>query len=294
MSHIHQHHHHSAQSSDRGLIFAVLINILLTAFQFIGGLISGSLALIADALHNLSDAASLGIAIVARKISRKPADDFKTFGYKRAETIAALINLTILVVISIYLLYEAVWRFISPSSINGGIIIIVAGIALVIDLVTAFITLRLSKNNLNMKAAFLHNLSDALSSLAVIISGVLISIYQWFWIDSFLTMILALFILYQAFVMLPKTIHLLMEGAPEAIKINEIKSSISSLKNIEDVHHVHIWSLDEKTIALEAHIVANIDTFDEMEALKQLVKQELADKFNITHSTLEFEHEMMC
>ena len=172
-----------------------------------------SLALIADALHNLSDAASLGIAIIARKISRKPADDFKTFGYKRAETIAALINLTILIVISIYLVYEAVWRFISPSSINGGIIIIVAGIALVIDLVTAFITLRLSKNNLNMKAAFLHNLSDALSSLAVIISGVLISIYQWFWIDSFLTMILALFILYQAFIMLPKTIHLLMEGA---------------------------------------------------------------------------------
>ena len=151
-----------------------------------------------------------------------------------------MINLTILVVISIYLVYEAVWRFISPSSINGGIIIIVAGIALVIDLVTAFITLRLSKNNLNMKAAFLHNLSDALSSLAVIISGVLISIYQWFWIDSFLTMILALFILYQAFVMLPKTIHLLMEGAPETIDINDIKSSISSLKNIEDVHHVHI------------------------------------------------------
>jgi len=294
MSHIHHHHHHSDQSSDRGLIFAVSINILLTAFQFIGGLISGSLALIADALHNLSDAASLGIAIIARKISRKPADDFKTFGYKRAETIAALINLTILVVISIYLVYEAVWRFISPSSINGGIIIIVAGIALVIDLVTAFITLRLSKNNFNMKAAFLHNLSDALSSIAVIISGVLISIYQWFWIDSFLTMILALFILYQAFVMLPKTIHLLMEGAPETIDINDIKSSLSSLKNIEDVHHVHIWSLDEKTIALEAHIVANINTFDEMEALKQLIKQELADKFNITHSTLEFEHEMMC
>jgi cobalt-zinc-cadmium efflux system protein len=294
MSYIHHHHHHSDQSSDRGLIFAVSINILLTAFQFIGGLISGSLALIADALHNLSDASSLGIAIIARKISRKPADDFKTFGYKRAETIAALINLTILVVISIYLVYEAVWRFISPSIINGRIIIIVAGIALVIDLVTAFITLRLSKNNLNMKAAFLHNLSDALSSLAVIISGVLISIYQWFWIDSFLTMILALFILYQAFVMLPKTIHLLMEGAPEAININEIKSSILNLKNIEDIHHVHIWSLDEKTIALEAHIVANINTFDEMEAIKQLVKQELADNFNITHSTLEFEHEMMC
>tara|TARA_B100000767_G_C19725067_1_gene519101 strand:- start:371 stop:1258 length:888 start_codon:yes stop_codon:yes gene_type:complete len=292
--HHHHHHHHSKDDSDRSLIVAVSINIVLTVFQIVGGIISGSLALIADALHNLSDAASLGIAIFARKISRKPADQSKTFGYKRAEVVAALINLTILVIISLYLLYEAIWRFFDPVSISGWVIVIVAGVALVIDMITALITLRLSKNNMNMKAAFLHNLSDALASLAVIVAGSLIILYQWFWVDTLLTLLLSLFILYQGLAMLPKTIHLLMEGAPEDIDFDAIKISLLSLEGVDDIHHVHVWSLDEETIALEAHVVANIDTFDEMESIKNIIKKKLSDEFNIKHSTLEFEHEMMC
>ena len=292
--HHHHHHHHSKDDSDRSLIVAVSINILLTVFQIVGGIISGSLALIADALHNLSDAASLGIAIFARKISRKPADQSKTFGYKRAEVVAALINLTILVIISLYLLYEAIWRFFDPVNISGWVIVIVAGVALVIDMITALITLRLSKNNMNMKAAFLHNLSDALASLAVIVAGSLIILYQWFWVDTLLTLLLSLFILYQGLAMLPKTIHLLMEGAPEDIDFDAIKKSLLSLEGVDDIHHVHVWSLDEETIALEAHVVANIDTFDEMESIKNIIKKKLSDEFNIKHSTLEFEHEMMC
>lgn len=292
--HHHHHHHHSKDDSDRSLIVAVSINILLTVFQIVGGIISGSLALVADALHNLSDAASLGIAIFARKISRKPADQSKTFGYKRAEVVAALINLTILVIISLYLLYEAIWRFFDPVSISGWVIVIVAGVALVIDMITALITLRLSKNNMNMKAAFLHNLSDALASLAVIVAGSLIILYQWFWVDTLLTLLLSLFILYQGLAMLPKTIHLLMEGAPEDIDFDAIKKSLLSLEGVDDIHHVHVWSLDEETIALEAHVVANIETFDEMESIKNIIKKKLSDEFNIKHSTLEFEHEMMC
>lgn len=292
--HHHHHHHHSKDDSDRSLIVAVSINILLTVFQIVGGIISGSLALVADALHNLSDAASLGIAIFARKISRKPADQSKTFGYKRAEVVAALINLTILVIISLYLLYEAIWRFFDPVSISGWVIVIVAGVALVIDMITALITLRLSKNNMNMKAAFLHNLSDALASLAVIVAGSLIILYQWFWVDTLLTLLLSLFILYQGLAMLPKTIHLLMEGAPEDIDFDAINKSLLSLEGVDDIHHVHVWSLDEETIALEAHVVANIETFDEMESIKNIIKKKLSDEFNIKHSTLEFEHEMMC
>ena len=294
MAHHHHHHHHSKDDSDSSLIVAVSINILLTVFQIVGGIISGSLALIADALHNLSDAASLGIAIFARKISRKPADQSKTFGYKRAEVVAALINLTILVIISLYLLYEAIWRFFDPVSISGWVIVIVAGVALVIDMITALITLRLSKNNMNMKAAFLHNLSDALASLAVIVAGSLIILYQWFWVDTLLTLLLSLFILYQGLAMLPKTIHLLMEGAPEDIDFDAINKSLLSLEGVDDIHHVHVWSLDEETIALEAHVVANIETFDEMESIKNIIKKKLSDEFNIKHSTLEFEHEMMC
>ena len=152
MSELHQHHHHGPES-DRGLLVAVGINVLLTLAQETGGIISGSLSLIDDALHNLSDAASLGIALFARTLSRKPADEFKTFGYQRAEVIAALINLTLLVTISLYLIYEAVWRIVEPQVITGWIIVLVAGIALIIDMITALITFKMSKDSINMKAA---------------------------------------------------------------------------------------------------------------------------------------------
>lgn len=293
-SHNHNHNHHSSSDSDYSLIVAVSINTLLTIFQIIGGLLSGSLSLIADALHNLSDAASLGIAIFARKISRRPADKSNTFGYKRAEVIAALINLILLAVISLYLLYEAIWRIFIPMEVSGWIIVVVASIALIIDFITAIITYSLSKNNMNMQAAFLHNLTDAMASLAVIIAGSLIMLYQWYWIDTVLTLMLAIFILYQALKMLPKTIHLLMEGVPEDINLDEIKKQLSSISSVEDVHHIHIWSLDESTVALEAHIVADLKSFQDMENIKTDIKKILHDDFKIEHSTLEFEHEMMC
>ena len=293
-NHNHNHSHHSPEDSDFSLIVAVSINSLLTVFQVIGGILSGSLSLIADALHNLSDAASLGIAIFARKISRRPADNSKTFGYKRAEVIAALINLVILVVISFYLLYEAAWRFFEPVEISGWIIILVAGIALIVDFVTALITFSLSKNNMNMRAAFLHNLSDAMASLAVIVAGSLIILYQWYWVDTLLTGMLALFILYQAFAMLPRTIHLLMEGVPDDIDLEAIKITLSKIEHVDDVHHMHIWSLDESTIALEAHVVVDLNDFNDMENTKRIIKKSLQDNYGISHSTLEFEHEMMC
>ena len=285
----HNHHHH-APASDRGLILAVGINFFLTLAQIIGGVISGSLSLIADALHNLSDAASLGIALFARKISRKPADEFKSFGYQRAEVIAALINLTLLIVVSLYLIYEAVWRIIEPQAITGWIIVVVAGIALIIDMITAMITFRMSKNNMNMKAAFLHNLSDAFASIAVVIAGTLIILYQWYWVDTLLTFLIAGFVLWQGVVMLPKTIHLLMEGTPENLELEDIRSTIEGLEGVEEMHHVHVWSLDEKRVALEAHIVVITDELKEVELIKGNVKLALKEEFDISHSTLEFEH----
>lgn len=281
-------HHHTTES-DRRLLGAVFINILLTVAQVIGGIISGSLSLIADALHNLSDAASLGIALFARTISRKPADKTKTFGYQRAEVIAALINLTLLIAVSLYLIYEAVWRIVEPQVVTGLIILVVAGVAFFVDMVTALITYRMSKNSLNMKAAFLHNLADALTSIGVIIAGTLILFYQWYWVDTLLTFLIAGFVLWQGIIMLPKTIHLLMEGTPENLSSDEIKASMEEIKDVEDVHHIHVWNLDENRIALEAHVVVATNEFQEVEAIKRKLKELLKDKFKITHSTLEFE-----
>jgi cobalt-zinc-cadmium efflux system protein len=290
-SHYHNHNHHSPEDSDFSLMVAISINALLTIFQIVGGVISGSLSLIADALHNLSDAASLCIAIFARKVSRIPPNEFKTFGYKRAEVIAALINVTILIVISLYLIFEAILRYFNPSEISGWIIVYVAGIALVVDLITASITYRLSSNNMNMKAAFLHNLADALTSLTVIVAGILIILFNWYWVDSVLTAFLGIFIAYQAFQMLPKSIHLLMEGVPESLNILDIKKSIMSIDLVDDMHHIHIWSIDENKNALEAHIATSLKNFEEVEILKFKIKKVLLKDFKISHSTLEFEQD---
>ena len=283
------HSHHTGIENDRRLLVAVSVNVLLTLAQVIGGVISGSLSLIADALHNFSDAASLGIALFARKISRKPPDEFKTFGYKRAEIVAALINLTLLVVISLYLIYEAAWRLLEPQTITAWIVIFVATVALIVDTFTALITYSMSKGSMNMKAAFLHNLSDALVSVGVIISGGLILLYSWYWVDTLLTFAIAGFVLWQGLLMLPKTIHLLMEGTPANLSIEIIKKRLETEDGVQNVHHIHLWHLDESRIALEAHVVVTAQNLEDVEILKGILKKMLREDFAISHSTLEFE-----
>ena len=287
---MHGGHHHHEHSNDKNLIVAISINLFLTFAQFFGGLISGSLALIADAIHNLSDAVSLGIAIFARAIGRKTADEFRTFGYKRAEVIAALINLTLMLIISLYLIYEAIWRFIEPQIISGWIVIIIAGIALIVDLYTSVITYRLSENNMNMKAAFLHNLSDALASIGVVIAGSLILLYEWFWVDSLITMIIAGYILLQTFKMFPNSVNFLMDATPNNISIEDVKTSMSLIEGVEDVHHIHVWNLDEQRVALEAHVVTGAESLKDNATIKEAIKKSLQEKYDINHSTLEFEH----
>ena len=285
-------HHHQGVQTDSGLLVAVSINVLLTVVQVAGGIISGSLSLIADALHNLSDAASLGIALFARAIGRKPADQYKSFGYRRAEIVAALMNLTILLVVSLYLIFEAFWRIAEPKEVVGWIIIVVAGGALFIDTVTAFITFKMSKTSLNMKAAFLHNLTDALGSLGVILAGALIILYQLYWIDTLIAFVIAGFVLWQALKILPKTIHILMEGTPENLSAIEIKLAMERADSVEDVHHIHVWNIDEHRVALEAHVVVSVSEFKEVELIKATLKKMLFINFNVDHSTLEFEHHL--
>jgi len=287
MSHSHQHNHDVSEMGDHRLGIAIAINLLLTLAQVIGGIISGSLSLIADALHNFSDAASLLIAWVARKIGRQPADHFRTFGYKRAEVIATLINLVTLVLVGLYLIYEALWRIYEPQIIEGWMVVIVASIALVIDLATAFLTFTMSKHSMNIRAAFLHNVSDALASLGVIVAGTLILLYEWYWSDTLLTLLIAAYVLYQAATMLPKTIHILMQGTPQGIVIDDVVTAMQQVKNVIDVHHVHIWQLDEHQNALEAHVL--LADYSQLDEMKDELKTALAQKFSIGHSTLEFE-----
>ena len=289
MSHDDQHHQDVESMGDRRLLLAIIANMLLTVAQVVGGIVSGSLSLIADALHNFSDASSLLIAWLARRIGRQPADDLRTFGYRRAEVIAALVNLVILVLVGLFLIYEAIWRVFDPRIIEGWIVVIVAGIALIVDVATAVLTWTMSKHSMNIRAAFLHNVSDALASVGVMIAGSLILLYGWYWTDTVLTLVIAAYVLYQAASLLPKTIHLLMEGTPEGLSVADVKAAMEAVQGVQNVHHIHLWQIDEHRSALEAHVV--IDCFEDTAGIKNALKQQLNKDFEIAHSTLEFEIE---
>lgn len=281
------HSHGEEHLSDRGLTAAVALNVLLTAAQVIGGIVSGSLALIADALHNFSDAASLGLALFARKIGRRPADKLMTFGYARAELVAALINLTTLLLIGFYLMVEAINRFADPQPIDGLTVIGVAGIALVIDIATAVIVYRGSRQSLNMKAAFLHNVSDALASIGVIAAGVLILLYDLYIADLIITAIIAAYVIYQGATLMPRTVRLLMGAVPDDVEFDAIAQALREVSGVASLHHVHIWSLDEHHRALEAHIVPRDSSLHAFEAVKAEARTMLSERFSIGHATLE-------
>lgn len=281
------HDHGTEQMSDARLVWAVIVNVGLTIAQIIGGILSGSLALIADALHNFSDAASLGIALFARKLGRRAPDQLMTFGYAKAELVAALINLTSLLIIGFYLLVEALNRFIDPQPVEGWTVIIVAGIALVVDIVTAVLVYAGTKNSLNMKAAFLHNVSDALASIGVIIAGVLIIIYDLYAADLIITAIIAGYVIYQGMSLFPQTVRYLMDAVPDDLEFAEIKAAIDQTDGVKSLHHIHIWSLSEHKRALEAHIVPDDHSLDPFEAVKSELRAKLKERFHIEHATFE-------
>lgn len=291
-SHDHAHHHHAADDQTEGRLWiSIILNFIITAAEFVGGLISGSLALLSDALHNLNDTASLVISLVARKISKKEANRDKTFGYKRAEIIGAFINLVTLVIIALFLIKEGVERFYDPQPIDGMVMFIVAVIGLLGNIITAVLLYRSADENLNLRSAYIHILSDAFSSVGVIVAGFLIIQYQIYIIDTILTLLIAGYILWHSYHMLRKTINILMESTPADIEIPEIHRSMTEIPGVLDVHHLHVWRLDEQNILLESHVVIDEDDMNQMEAIKSTLKELLATDFNIHHSTLEFEFE---
>lgn len=288
-SHGHHHHHIDPAAGDRRVFWAVAVNLLLTVAQVVGGIFAGSLSLVADALHNFSDAVSLGIAFVARKIARRPSDATMTFGYVRAEIVAALINYTTLIVIGLYLVYEAAMRFLDPQPVDGWLVVIIAGIALLVDLVTALLTFTLSKTSMNIRAAFLHNVADALGSIGVIVAGTLIILFDWRIIDPIVTLLIAGYILWLAFAEIGGSIRMLMLGTPADIDAQEVVDSLSGIQGVLGVHHLHIWAIDEQQKALEAHVVVAEETGAGAEDVKRRIKALARERFAIGHTTLELE-----
>jgi len=295
MSHDHKHHHHHHHnfndSSTVKLWISIFLNLAITIAEFVGGILSNSLALLSDAVHNLNDTLSLGISLAARKISKKGANEDKTFGYKRAEIIGAFINLITLVLVAAFLIKEGVERFFDPQPIDGFTMFWVAIVGLLGNFITAALLFKDAKDSLNLKSAYIHILSDGLSSVGVIIGGWLILKYEWYIVDTILTVGIGAYILLHSYHMLRETIDILMQATPDEIDLPKLRSKIEALPKVCGAHHIHVWRLDEHEIMMESHIVIEEEDIGEMESIKTIIKKLLRDDFGIHHSTLEFECE---
>ena len=284
--HIHHHHHHNevTQKSVKLLILSFVINMLLSVAEIIGGIISGSVSLIGDALHNTSDAFSILIAVIAFKIGNKKASAKYTYGFKRAEIIGGFVNLILLFISGCYLLVEGIERLINPQQIDGLLIIWISVLALIIDALTAKISHHDAHHNSNMKMVFIHNLADAFGSIGVIISGLCIMWFDLYRVDGIVALLIAFYMIFQSVVSFPQIVNILMNAVPDNIDIEQVKNSLLAIKNIKNVHHLHLWCISEHNVAIECHIES--DNNDIIVEATQLLK----DKFGITHCNFQVEN----
>lgn len=291
--HHHDGHHHHGPSDlsqiNRAFYIGIFLNAVFTAIEFIYGFIHNSLALIADATHNLSDVASLIISLIGLKLTKKAATKLYTYGYKKASILASLINAVLLVVVVINIFIEALERLTAPPEVNGSIIIIVALIGVFINTVSAFLFYKGQKDDLNIRGAFLHLLVDALVSVGVVISGVLIHFTGMNEIDLIISVIIALVILLTTWGLLKESLRLTLDGVPRDIKLDRIEALITNFSEVKQVSHIHVWALSTNTNAMTAHIRVDKElSIDEISTLKNKIKHDLEHE-KIQHVTLEFE-----
>lgn len=269
-------------------MISILLNIVITAAQVVGGLISGSLSLLSDALHNFSDVLSLIISFIANKLSSKEASVSKTFGYKRAEIIAAFINAASLIVIAVLLIKEAVHRFLNPQTIDSTLVIWLAVLAIVGNGFSVLLMKADSKTNMNMRSAYLHLFTDMLASVAVLIGGLLMKYYQLYWVDSVLTAGIAIYLIVVGYDLLKSSFNVLMLFTPHDIVIKDIVETVCKIKEVKNIHHIHIWQLNELEVHLEAHVefYENISLSEFDEVLTKIEKV-ANDEFNINHINIQ-------
>lgn len=290
MAHNHSHNHaYNLESAKGRLFFTIVLNFIVTIAQIIGGIISGSLALISDALHNFSDAISIVVSYIALKLRSKQNSYKHTFGLKRAEILAALLNSATMIIICLYLFYEAAIRFFEPREINPGIMTFVAVIGLIANLIAVLLLRRDSKESMNIRSAYLHLLGDTISSVAVIVGGIAIALWNINWIDPLLTIVIGVYIIKESLSILQEAIHVLMEGAPLNISIEDIQRKVELLDEVKDIHHIHLWMVGDGDVHLEAHVNINDMKISESDALRKKIETLLHDKFGIEHVTLQFE-----
>lgn len=287
------HNHDVKELSGKKIFWVTVLNATITITEIIGGLISGSLALLSDAMHNLSDTIAIALSYFANRIAKKPKDRKRTFGYNRAEIISAFINASVLIALSFLLIVEAFKRFNSSESINGNLMIVVAFIGLVSNLVSVFLLEKDSHESLNIKSSYLHLLGDTISSVGVLLGGIAIKFYNVIWVDPVVTIAISLYILLEAWHVIKKTVDILMQSAPD-LDYEQIKKDVESIEFVNNIHHVHAWLIDEKTIHFEAHLDISDRLLSEAQGITKKIKHLLVDHYGISHVTLQAEADEVC
>ncbi|PCJ91870.1 MAG: cation transporter [Flavobacteriaceae bacterium] len=284
----HNHHHSHADLKGRNLVISIILNIVITISQAIGGIISGSLSLLSDALHNFSDVLSLIVSYVATVLSKKEASTNKTFGYKRAEIIAAFVNASTLMIVAVILIKEAIERFYAPQEVESNLVIWLALLGIFANAFSVLLLKKDAESSMNMKSAYIHLLTDMMASVAVLIGGLLMKFYQIYWIDPLLTLLIALYLIYMGYDLLKASTKVLMLFTPETIEVQKIVKSICEIEPIKNVHHVHIWQLNEEEVHLEAHIDFKEDiSLSQFDVILIEIEEKVYHEFHINHVNIQ-------
>jgi len=284
-----EHHHHHDLSGTK-LLIAVILNTLITFAQLAGGIVSGSLALLGDALHNFSDVTALFISWAAHRVSHRNPDKQSTFGYKRAGIIAALFNASVLVVIGVYLCYASVLRLIEPEPVLSQWVIAMGIAGIIVNGGSIWLLEADAHGNMNIRAAYLHLIGDVLTSVAVVIGGTAIYYWQLYWIDPLISIVIALYLIAASAGLVRESTAILMQFAPASIDLDELNALLSHDRDIAGIHHIHLWRLDDHAIHLEAHLDFREDlTLSAAAATMERIEALLKTHFGITHTTFQCE-----
>ncbi len=287
MTHNHNHNH-GHQTQGKNLAFSIFLNLLITVSQIIGGIISGSLALLSDALHNFSDVLALGFSWYANKLSKKEASLNQTFGYKRAELIAAFVNAITLIIVALFLIYEASQRLFHQEPIQSSLVIWLALLAIVANGSSVLLLKKDSQNNLNMKSAYLHLLTDMMASIAVLLGGILMKYFGWFWVDSLLTLLIGFYLIYVSYDLIKTSTKMLMLFTPDDIDIEKIILEVHKISGVRILHHIHVWQLNDDELHLEAHLDCSEDLkMSEFNVILHEIEIVLLEKFGVNHVNIQ-------
>lgn len=294
----HHSHNHNHKEYSKSLVITILLNLIITIAEYIGGIISGSLGLISDAAHNLSDVLSLILGFFGEKISTKKANKKHSFGLKRFEILTALINGLLLWGIAIFIIIEAFRRFENPVNISIGLMLGIAFIGLFGNLFSVLILNKDKSHSLNMKAAYLHLFYDTLSSVAIIIVGIIIYFTNFIFLDLLISILISIMILFSGFDVIKKSFNIFMQGVPEHLSFDEIHKAILKIKGVKSVHDIHVWAVDSNDVFLSCHVCLDKNIGKSKNSNIDLIlhnlNYELKEKFNIDHTTIQTENNQMC